>query len=65
MDIQLEKYVLPTALGDCDIDILEGQAAGVFSCYFGVEPGNCTPNLLITEFDELYKFLLNRNKKRN
>ncbi len=65
----LDKYQLNPAetitVGNRDIDIHAGQAAGVFSCFFGADPGKCTPNLLITEFDELYKFLLNRNKKRN
>lgn len=49
-------------VGDRDIDILAGQAAGVFSCYFGDPPPEINPDLVIQNFAELYQFLVNCNR---
>jgi phosphoglycolate phosphatase-like HAD superfamily hydrolase len=49
------------AVGDRDIDILAGQAAGIFTCLFGSKADEVVPNLIISSFDELYRYLLSRN----
>ena len=48
-------------VGDRDIDILAGKAAGVFTCLFG--PGNAgvAADLVIHDFEELYAFIQSRN----
>ena len=43
------------AVGDRDIDILAGQAAGLFTCLFGAGTGETVPELTIHTFDELYQ----------
>jgi phosphoglycolate phosphatase-like HAD superfamily hydrolase len=48
-------------VGDRDIDILAGQAAGVFSCFFGEKPGTVDPDLLISNFHDLHQFLISKN----
>lgn len=61
----VQRYQLnPTetiTVGDRDIDILAGQAAGIFSCFFGVDKGKCTPDFIFTQYDELNAFLVDRN----
>ncbi len=44
-------------VGDRDIDILAGQAAGVFTCFYGFEPDGVKADLAVGSFDELYRFL--------
>lgn len=44
-------------VGDRDIDILAGQAAGVFTCFFGREDAGVVADLTIGSFDELYRYL--------
>jgi phosphoglycolate phosphatase-like HAD superfamily hydrolase len=41
------------AVGDRDLDVLAGKAAGVFTCLFGTEPATVDPDLAITDFAEL------------
>lgn len=48
-------------VGDRGIDILAGQAAGVFSCFYGVEPDSVKADLVIGGFDELHRYLLQLN----
>ena len=48
-------------VGDRDIDILAGQAAGVFSCFFGKNPEDVDPDLVISNFHDLHQFLLSKN----
>lgn len=50
-------------IGDRDIDILAGQAAGLFSCLFSEDNSKCAPDFIFTKFEELDVFLLNRNNK--
>jgi len=45
------------AVGDRDIDILAGQAAGLTACFFGDPPDTCQPELVVHEFDQLLKWL--------
>jgi len=48
----------PLTVGDRNIDILAGQAAGLFSCLYGAEPGDVRPDLAIGHLDELCRYLL-------
>ena len=65
----LQRYQLNTAetitVGDRDIDILAGQAAGIFSCFFGIDAGKCAPDFIFCKYDEVDTFLSSRNKKAN
>jgi HAD superfamily hydrolase (TIGR01549 family) len=45
-------------VGDRDIDILAGQAAGLFSCYYGNEADGVQADLVIGHFGELYEYLV-------
>jgi phosphoglycolate phosphatase-like HAD superfamily hydrolase len=57
----IEAHGLPReetmTIGDRDIDILAGQAAGVATCLFGTPGDAVTPDLIIGSFDELLVFL--------
>jgi phosphoglycolate phosphatase-like HAD superfamily hydrolase len=57
----LELHNLPReetlAVGDRDIDVLAGQAAGVFTCLFGSEADEVAADLTIRSFAELYHYL--------
>jgi len=46
------------AVGDRDIDILAGRAAGLFTCRFGAESGAVKADLRVDRFSELYEFLV-------
>jgi phosphoglycolate phosphatase-like HAD superfamily hydrolase len=50
------------AVGDRDIDVLAGQAAGIFTCLFGLSVDGVVADLTISNFDELYRYLVSRNK---
>ena len=52
------------AVGDRDIDILAGQAAGLFSCLFGPEADGVAADLAVGSFDELYRFLASESRER-
>jgi HAD superfamily hydrolase (TIGR01509 family) len=45
------------AVGDRDIDIQAGRAAGVFTCLFGDEGDGITADLMFRNFDELYRHI--------
>ena len=45
------------AVGDRDIDILAGQAAGVKTCLFDPAGGRSSADLTITDFEDLYTSL--------
>ena len=45
-------------VGDRGIDIEAGQAAGVFTCLFGGGSGDVEPDLRISGYDELLRFLI-------
>jgi len=57
----LQRYDLKReetmTVGDRAIDILAGQAAGLFSCLFGSEAGGVAADLTVGSFDELYQFI--------
>jgi phosphoglycolate phosphatase-like HAD superfamily hydrolase len=49
------------AVGDRDIDVLAGRAAGIFTCRFGFEAAGVAADLTIGSFDELYRYLVSQN----
>jgi phosphoglycolate phosphatase-like HAD superfamily hydrolase len=57
------------AVGDRDIDILAGQAAGIFTCLFDPEleaaganaPAFADADLVISDFRDLHQFLVSEN----
>jgi len=49
------------AVGDRNIDVLAGQAAGIFTCLFGLKADGEVADLTISSFDELYRYLVSRN----
>jgi phosphoglycolate phosphatase-like HAD superfamily hydrolase len=61
----LKIHTLPLeetlAVGDRDIDVLAGQAAGVFTCLFGFEADGVAADLTIRSFAELYDHLTSDN----
>jgi HAD superfamily hydrolase (TIGR01509 family) len=52
------------AVGDRDIDIQAGQAAGIFTCLFGLEVDGVAADLTINSFDELFHYIVSKNKYR-
>ncbi len=48
-------------VGDREIDILAGRAAGVATCFFGLEPKAIDADLIISDFRDLYQFLVSEN----
>jgi HAD superfamily hydrolase (TIGR01509 family) len=48
-------------VGDRAIDILAGQAAGIFSCFYGPEPEAVDADLVVSSFDDLHQYLLVQN----
>ncbi len=48
------------AVGDRDIDILAGQAVGIFTCLFGPKTDGVIADLTISSFDELYRYLTSK-----
>lgn len=48
-------------IGDRGIDILAGQAAGIFTCLFGLEADGIAADLTISRFEELYCYLTAKN----
>ena len=49
------------AVGDRDIDVLAGQAAGIFTCLFGLKIDGVVADLTIGSFGELYRYLMSRS----
>ncbi len=45
------------AIGDRDIDILAGQAAGVRTCFFGTQLDKATADLIITDYAALHRIM--------
>ena len=64
-DAALRDYGLKRAetiaVGDRDIDILAGQAAGLFTCLFGAEIEGISADLIISNFEELYGYIVAKN----
>ena len=48
-------------VGDREIDIQAGQAAGIASCFYGSTSPGVKADLVIAHFDDLYRYLLARN----
>jgi phosphoglycolate phosphatase-like HAD superfamily hydrolase len=46
------------AIGDRDIDVLAGKAAGVFTCFFGPDDAGVDADLVIADFGELARLLM-------
>jgi len=63
----LQRYDLKReetmTVGDRAIDILAGQAAGLFSCLFGPEADGVAPDLTVGSFDELYQFIATESRE--
>ncbi len=57
-NLQREETI---AIGDRDIDVLAGRAAGIFTCFFSLKVDGGLADLTINSFDELYRYLVNRN----
>jgi phosphoglycolate phosphatase-like HAD superfamily hydrolase len=49
------------AVGDRDIDVLAGRAAGLFTCLFGATAEGAAADLTISHFDELHRYLIQTN----
>ncbi len=49
------------AVGDREIDVIAGQRAGLFSCYFGSDPIDVEADLTISEMDDLYEYIVKEN----
>lgn len=58
----IARYSLDRArcltIGDRDIDIVAGQRAGIRTCFFGTEPCQAQADLEVTDFEVLYRWLL-------
>jgi HAD superfamily hydrolase (TIGR01509 family) len=50
------------AVGDRDIDIQAGRAAGMFTCLFGDQDDGIATDLLVRSFDELQRYLKSANE---
>jgi HAD superfamily hydrolase (TIGR01509 family) len=50
------------AVGDRDIDIQAGRAAGVFTCLFGVEGIGVSADFTVCSFDDLYRHIKSVNE---
>jgi HAD superfamily hydrolase (TIGR01509 family) len=63
----LQRYDLKReetmTVGDRAIDILAGQAAGLFSCRFGTDADGVSADLTIGSFDELYQFIADESRE--
>jgi phosphoglycolate phosphatase-like HAD superfamily hydrolase len=62
--LQLEKLNREETInvGDRDIDILAGQAAGIFSCLFGHNSEKVNADFAYNSFDELHRYIISRNQ---
>jgi phosphoglycolate phosphatase-like HAD superfamily hydrolase len=60
----LQKHNLPAketfTVGDRDIDILAGKAAGIFTCLFGPDGDSVGADLTISNFEELHHYLVSQ-----
>ena len=52
------------AIGDRDIDILAGQAAGVRTCLFGSASSEVSPDCSITDYADLQRLILAENSRQ-
>jgi phosphoglycolate phosphatase-like HAD superfamily hydrolase len=50
------------SIGDREIDIAAGQAAGILSCFYGTTSENVKADLVISNFEDLYRFLKGDNE---
>lgn len=48
-------------IGDRELDIVAGQCAGIRTCFFGTELHEAQPDLEITEYAVLHRWLLAEN----
>ena len=56
------KRIETIAVGDREIDVLAGQAAGLFTCLFGAAIEGVGADLTISTFDELLCFIRAENR---
>jgi len=62
MELHNLKREETMTIGDRDIDILAGQAAGVFTCLFSQKTESVEADLTVSRFDELYDYLVSKNR---
>ena len=57
--LKLHKLVREETMtiGDRNIDVLAGQTAGIFTCFFGSKVDGLIADMTISSFDELYCYL--------
>jgi phosphoglycolate phosphatase-like HAD superfamily hydrolase len=48
-------------VGDRELDILAGGAAGIASCFYGPASQGLKADLVISSFDDLYQYLISNN----
>jgi HAD superfamily hydrolase (TIGR01509 family) len=64
-DAMIERHHLTReeilAIGDRELDVLAGQAAGVRTCLFGAASPEATPDYAITDFADLHRILIAEN----
>lgn len=48
-------------VGDREIDIVAGQSAGIFSCLYGRSADGVEPDLVVGDFEDLYRFIIEKN----
>ncbi len=51
-------------IGDREIDIVAGQAAGIFSCLYGGKIEGVRPDLFVDRYCDLHQFILERNNEQ-
>jgi phosphoglycolate phosphatase-like HAD superfamily hydrolase len=48
-------------VGDREIDVVAGQSAGIFSCLYGRGTDGVEPDLVVGNFEDLYRFIIEKN----
>jgi phosphoglycolate phosphatase len=59
---QLDRAVT-LAIGDREIDTLGAQAAGLRTCFFGENPYDVEPDLMVTDLRDLHTWILRENAR--
>lgn len=61
MELHHLKPAETMTVGDRDIDILAGRAAGIMTCFFGARTAEIDADLTVSSFDELLGTILSEN----
>ena len=59
-NLELEETL---TVGDREIDILAGQRAGIFSCFFGSSSIDTEADLVVSNFDDLYQYIVSGSRQ--